>query len=421
MSNPEIFIVPPDVDYECTQCGRCCSHPWEIPLGEDDIARIQSVDWAQAAPGLAGQPLVVPRKSDPQKLTLQREGGRCVFLLEDNRCLIHRERGLGSKPRACQQFPFIFTQTPAGTYVGVSFATAGVRAGQGEPLRRNEEWLRQVAAKPYHRRVIRDPVLFHPGVEISFQDALHLEAGLWDILEPGWFSLEDDLVTGGVYLDLFHEFARQRAAPGGRLGEEFRDGWRRIGYRRIRDIAAKLRAAPLAQRMFLANFVMCVEAAYGEGTSVGQMVRSALAQAGAGLRLGSVRLRSLGAVLSLRAHSAVLFPADDRAVTDPLRLYLRHVVFRKRLIPFCGVKTGYLLLCVYFALVRWFAQARASVRGSPRVESEDIPESIATVERYYVLHTRFDQVFEHPLLQTLLARAATQKSFVASIVRSDRR
>jgi Fe-S-cluster containining protein len=421
MSNPDIFIFPPDVDYECTQCGRCCSHPWEIPLDPDDIERLRSVDWAQSRAEMAGLPLVVPRKSDPQKLTLQRDGTRCVFLLEDNRCLIHRERGLGFKPRACQQFPFVFTETPAGTYVGVSFATSGVRSGQGEPLRRNETWLRQIAAKPYHRRSIRDPVMFHPGVDISFQDAHHLEAGLCDILEPGWFSLEDDLVAGGVYLDLFHEFTRQRAESGGKPGEEFKDGWRRLGYRRIRDIAAKLRASPLAQRMFLTNFIMCVEAAYGDGTSVGQMVRSVVAQAAAGLRLGSVRLRSLGAVLSLRAHSAVLFPSEDREVTDPLRLYLRHVMFRKRLIPYCGVKMGYLLLCIYFALIRWFAQARAAVRRSQSVEPEDIPESIATVERYYVLHTRFDQVFEHPLLQSLLARASAQKSFIASIVRSEHR
>jgi len=414
------LIFPPEVDYECTVCGRCCSYPWEIPLDEEDLRRIESVDWTEHRPELAGEPLVVSRKSDPEKKTLQRDGGSCVFLLEDNRCLIHRERGLEFKPRACQQFPYVFTETPAGVYAGVSFANSGIRPSEGEPLRRCEEQLRKLAVNPYHRRVVRDPVLLDPGIELSFEDALHLEEGLMDLLAPGWFNIEDDLVAGGVYLALFEEFARQRDETSTSQAEEFKEGWRRIGYRRIRDIAAKFRPSPVAQRMFLANFVMCVEAAYGEGTSGGEMLRSLLAQVAAACRIGSVKLRSLEAPLPFRSHAAVSFDAANREVTDPVRLYLRHVIFRKRLIPYCSVKMGYLLLCIYFALLRWFAQARAAVRGSSEVGPEDVPESIVTVERYFVLHTRFDQIFEHRLLQSLLARASRQKSFIAGIVRSPR-
>ena len=418
MSDPDQFIFPPDIDYECTICGRCCSQPWEIPLDEADLERIRSVDWSEVKPSLSGQELVVPRKSSPEALTLRREEEKCVFLLDDHFCLIHRERGLEFKPRACQQFPYIFTETPAGTYVGVSFATSGIRTGEGRPLQRHEARLRALLPDAYHRRFLHDTVTFQTGTEISFEDALALEDGLMDILAPGEGTIEDDLVTGGIFLRLFPMSFSEGGAPGGGTASDFRDGWRRLEYKRIREIARKFRASPVTQRMFLTNFVSCVEAAYSSGTSAGHMFRSAATQIGAALNLGHISLTSLGAKLPFRAHSAVDFDAEDPDVSEPIRRYIRHVIFRKRLIPYCGVMLGYLLLCIYFALIRWFAQARAALRGSRSVEAEDVDHSIEVVERYYVLHTRFDQIFEHPVLQALLDRASRQKSFLGTIVRT---
>ncbi|MBI2191222.1 MAG: YkgJ family cysteine cluster protein [Planctomycetes bacterium] len=419
MPNAPALIFPPEVDYECTRCGRCCSHPWEIPLDAASAERIRSVDWSRFKPDLAGQPLVVPRSGKPGEMTLQRRGDSCVFLTPDQRCLVHQERGLEFKPRACQQFPYVFTETPRGIYVGVSFATRGIRSGTGTPLARHEEHLRALSAGAYHRRVIREPVVFDPDWEITFEDALALEGGLLELLRGDATSLEDDLVAGGVYLDLFGEFLRGERGRQRRPGPAFQEGWERLGYRRIREIAAKFRPSPAARRMFLTSFVMGVEAAFSPGSPAWHVARSLAAQVGSALRIGRIRLGSLQAILPLGAHSSVDFDPGNTALTDPLRLYLRHVLFRKRLIPFCGVRTGYRLLCIDFALVRWFAQARAALQGRRSVEPEDVPESIETVERYFVLHTRFDQVFEHAWLQKLLTRAARQKQFLGTMVRSE--
>ncbi|MDA1137427.1 MAG: YkgJ family cysteine cluster protein [Planctomycetota bacterium] len=412
------IIFPEEVDYECTQCGKCCSNPWEIPLKADDIQRIRSVDWSESKPELKGQPLVVARKSSPDLMTLQRRAnGKCVFLLDDNRCLVHAERGLEFKPQACQQFPYVFTDTPKGKFVGVSFATPGIASSNSEPLRRYEERLTKLAEKPYHHRSIQDKVTFNPDHEISFDEALALEAGLLDLLEPG-FDLEDDLIAGGVYLEQFQHFLSETRGVTDQPAIAFSEGWRRIGYRRIRETASKYKPSPVAQRSFLTNFVMCVEAAYSGGSSLGGMSRAFMAQIGASLKIGSVQLQSLDAALPFAAHASVGFDSSNRRITDPIRLYLRHVIYRKRLIPYCGVKMGYMLLCIYFALIRWFAQATAAVRGSAEVEPQDIAESIETVEMYYVLHTRFDQVFENRLIQSLLNKAANQKLFLGMIVRS---
>ncbi len=411
-------IIPEEVDYECTQCGKCCSDPMEIPLRGDDIERIRSVNWSELKPELTDQPLIVARESSSDLLTLQRdEDGRCVFLLEDNRCLIHAEQGLEFKPQACQQFPYVFTDTPTGKFVGISFATPGIESSNSEPLRRYEERLTRLAEQPYHHRFIHDRVTFDSGHEISFEEALALETGLLDLLEPG-FDLEDDLVAGGVYLEQFQQFLRETIGEKERPAIDFTEGWRRIGYRRIRETAGKFKPSPVAQRSFLTNFVMSVEAAYSGCSSLGGMFRAFKAQVGASLRIGSVRLQGLDAVLPFDAHASVSFDSSNRRITDPVRLYVRHVVFRKRLIPFCGIKMGYMLLCIHFALIRWFAQARAAGRGSEEVEPQDVAESIETVERYYVMDARFDQAFEDRVIQSLLNKAAKQKLFLGTIVRS---
>ncbi len=418
MPNKLPLIFPPDVDYECTQCGRCCSNPWEIPLDEPAIERIRSVDWSEVRPELKDQPLVVPREMLKDEMTLQRFGEACVFLTDGNRCLIHQQRGLAFKPRACQQFPYVFTDTPAGVFVGVSFATSGIRRGEGTPLERIEERLQELANGAYHFRTVKNEVLFQPGLEITFDDALALEEGLLELLNGQDGNLEDDLVSGGIYLNMFHQFQKEEGKNRSQPGEAYLESWRRIGYQRIRDIGSKLRPSGRAQRMFLANFVTCVEAAFTPGDPFTQMLRSFAVQVKTALNLGSIHLSSLQATLPLRSHVAVKFPVDDPEVADPIRLYLRHSIFRKRLIPYCGIKTGYQLLCIYYALIRWFARARAALRQSRWVEAVDVPESIETVEQYYALHTRFDQAFEHPLLQSLLERASRKKQFLATIVRS---
>lgn len=52
----------------------------------------------------------------------------CVFL-EESLCSIHEQ-----KPTTCRQYPFQFTRTPDGLYVGASFFCTSIRDNSGRPM-----------------------------------------------------------------------------------------------------------------------------------------------------------------------------------------------------------------------------------------------------------------------------------------------
>lgn len=64
----------------------------------------------------------------------KRADGRCEFLGEDTRCLLHRHFGEEAKPAMCRLFPYTFTTTPSGVYASVSFSSSGVLFNFGRPL-----------------------------------------------------------------------------------------------------------------------------------------------------------------------------------------------------------------------------------------------------------------------------------------------
>ena len=66
----------------------------------------------------------------------KRGDGRCVFLGEDNLCVIHREFGLEAKPLACQMYPFVLTPVGGKWHVGLRFDCPAVVENAGEGLAR---------------------------------------------------------------------------------------------------------------------------------------------------------------------------------------------------------------------------------------------------------------------------------------------
>lgn len=58
----------------------------------------------------------------------------CVFLNQDKLCSIHAELGPAAKPTTCRQYPFQFTATPDGLFVGASFFCTSIRENSGRPM-----------------------------------------------------------------------------------------------------------------------------------------------------------------------------------------------------------------------------------------------------------------------------------------------
>lgn len=104
-----ITIEPATIKYECKGCGDCCRMPFPIYLRPEEAQFLDDVKWLDTFDYLNTAEKVVPTK-DPSgrsvhRLAKQSDGRACVFLGEDNQCLVHQEFGEASKPAACKVFP----------------------------------------------------------------------------------------------------------------------------------------------------------------------------------------------------------------------------------------------------------------------------------------------------------------------------
>lgn len=118
---------------------------WPVPITDSDFRNIsQRLNKGELAPILnrrvSEHELFRQLKVEDEKLHRfsysleKRSDGRCEFLSEENRCLLHQHFGEDAKPAMCRLFPYTFTETPSGIYASVSFASSGALLNFGRPL-----------------------------------------------------------------------------------------------------------------------------------------------------------------------------------------------------------------------------------------------------------------------------------------------
>jgi len=135
--------IPEGIRFECTRCVNCCLS-WPVPLNERDVKRLTSalqcseadlpvsfLSPSERKAGLAGFSRALEKRPD----------GRCSYL-DGSACTL---QGL-AKPAMCQLFPYAFIDTPAGTFVGLSFASTGVLQNSGRLLDEQSDQLIGVLA-----------------------------------------------------------------------------------------------------------------------------------------------------------------------------------------------------------------------------------------------------------------------------------
>lgn len=178
---------PQGQHYDCLSCGRCCQG-WRIPV-EPEKARALAED-----PLLQGLPAapqgVVERWQDGSWIMQHTPEHACCCLTSEKLCRIHSLRSPLHKPRPCQQFPFLFTETPAGTFVGVNFFCTAVHQNHGRTLPEQADELQQLLDRGARReRVGEGPIPVRPGITCDWQDYLAFEARLkdhWDFPAAFW-------------------------------------------------------------------------------------------------------------------------------------------------------------------------------------------------------------------------------------------
>lgn len=150
MSGDAILHIPDGINFDCTGCGNCC-FAWPVPLTDDDVSRICSLEFdrTEAIKAQKIEPVHIIKTGASASLHQKmftnalgkRADGKCQYLSPDNRCEIHAHFGEEAKPSMCRLFPYTFTPTPNGVYASASFASTGVLYNSGRPLTEQKEHL----------------------------------------------------------------------------------------------------------------------------------------------------------------------------------------------------------------------------------------------------------------------------------------
>jgi Fe-S-cluster containining protein len=400
----EAFNLPPDLDFNCTNCGRCCRDRWEIRVDAGSAERLNG--------RYPGEPFkkrlaVVP---DELPFTVERNScGACVFLEEKNLCRIHRELGLEAKPQVCQQFPFLFSEHPDGVTVGLSHYCPGVKRVEGAkepPLQGKLPELERLRAHALRLEKAGREVLLEDGVPLAWADYRGFEDFLLELIRSPTVNAAEALVAAALAASMLSDFLRTRPGkPPLGAAREFVAGWRRMGIARILATAGRQRAKPRTGRLLLRQFLSLVDA--GAGYSASWAFFKELVGRG---KIFSVPLE---ARVSVRGARAVELPWDQ---AEPLRRYAEHAVFRRRLLPKLGVRVGLALLCLHVASARSIARASAWLAGRARTDAEDVARGVQLVEKHYALHSSLPEVFVRGPARTLFQRVSARPRYAWAVL-----
>jgi Fe-S-cluster containining protein len=425
------LLLPDDVVFTCQQSGACCRSDWLIGVDDAAHARLRDVAWERHDPALGAGvkfvPLPFPLPGGERLTFARRSSGSCVFLAEDRRCGIHRHLGAAAKPQVCREFPYHFVQTPDGVAVGVSFACTAVRGHHGAPLPAQQEEVRAVLAGSTRVERLPEPLTLFGSIDIGWEQYRPIEAALLELLGPGGRPLPVGLLAGSALLSLcigltqIETRARRagQAPPATLAGGlvELRAG----GYRRLLDIAAGARYPRRPSLTYLAPSYTWLQ------FSQRRMSRTALLVS---LYRNYVRFRRArgrlpdaitgGEPFDLETVLGVRFDASAPGIDAFLREYWRHVIFRKTLVPMHGIFRGYQTLLALYSFMKLAARLHAWRAGRPAAALPDVQEAVRLVERAFVLHARYTDLFElTPLVTVLADRLYQQPSFVRTAVLDD--
>ncbi len=131
--------------FDCHSCGYCCRN-LVVNVTAQERRRILDAGWATK---IADHPLFVSYRFGGRRLArlAHRADGRCVFLGDDERCRLHAETGVDSKPLPCRLYPFVPTPGADDVRMDLRFDCPSVASNQGRSMAAQLTVLRKLAGE----------------------------------------------------------------------------------------------------------------------------------------------------------------------------------------------------------------------------------------------------------------------------------
>lgn len=144
------LLIPEDFHFTCTRCGSCCGGHNIGPINPDFMKDIKKDEYKSLLNEAGVEKNIFFKFSsegggEENIFICSLKNGSCIFLDDNNLCIIHKKLGEKSKPFICRLFPFHFIHTPDGIQVGIQFECRNlIEAMKGKPLREQEKDLRKL-------------------------------------------------------------------------------------------------------------------------------------------------------------------------------------------------------------------------------------------------------------------------------------
>lgn len=286
------FSFQSNLSYHCTNCGKCCGDHWSLHLDLPTLDRMKQ-SWTLQTPKMQSpQDFYLQTKESPPEYVFKCVDGKCVFLDEQNLCVMHKEWGFLQKAPNCMQYPFTFTKAPDGVRVGLLFSCEGVALANPETDPIPLEEAQQIF--PVARQVfeIGEEVPLTLEKKISFSDYQLLEKIYFQLLERE--PIEDALISYGFLLD---EVATTSKIPSEKTLPFYLE--------KAKQKKGNLRS----QRSFVITMVTLLDA-MRHGSSILGFFRLLQNQLKAGLNQGVIPLYEIGQI-PLKGLEKIPFPPTE--------------------------------------------------------------------------------------------------------------
>lgn len=141
--------------FDCHSCGYCCRN-LVVNVTTAERRRILDAGWATR---ITDHPLFVSYRFRGRRFTrlAHRPDGRCVFLGTDERCRLHAETGVDSKPLPCRLYPFVPTPGVDDVRLDLRFDCPSVASNKGRGMSAQLTVLRRLAGEVHATPMRRVP------------------------------------------------------------------------------------------------------------------------------------------------------------------------------------------------------------------------------------------------------------------------
>ena len=378
----DAIYIEPGARYQCVpDCGFCCGF-WNIPIDLTRKDKLLEKTWVREIDQDSGRRKgqgVFKVIGQNDHAVIQRQQGTCSFVNERKFCSIHALEGYEAKPVACQQFPFIYYQTPRGLEVFLDHSCPEIIQNLGE-LVTPEEIKTRIS---FHEHVINvsPPIPLTSSINLEWENFLALEEALLNVLQRP-YSIEKKI---HCLQWIVNETSKQLSPDSSNIAaaNAIKAAICRDPAQFLTEIATQ--PSNRSKRdLYIAILIQLVESVYSGEVGVKRLGMFGLFNkiVRQWKRWGQNDFHVFGFHVNFSDIDQITYQVEKEPCKEILDRYLLHLVRRLVGTGKISIVKRISIIATNFAMVRWFSRAYAASKRRANVTEDDIVFAIKVVEKF---------------------------------------